>query len=414
VPNWKDLSPRVGATYDVFGDGKTILRGAYNRYVASESTNMATLNNRVNTSINSATRNWTDTNGNFVPDCNLANTLQNGECGQLSAPLGSLNVAATYDSAITSGFGVRPNDQEIAAGFQQQLMPRLALDFQFTRHAFGNFLAAYNSTRPPSAYQSFCVTAPPDARLPNGGGNQICGFEDLNPAFFSTVPFFQVQKATNFGDATDVYTGYDLNANARLPRGGVVSGGFSMGHEVTDICAVAGQASVTYAGVAGVLASSAGTIAPAFASVATPSTLFCHVQPPYQADVKGFASYPLPWWGLNASATLQNRPGPQISASYTVTAAQVQNLGRPLGTSTATTALIAPGTMYGSRVTQLDARIGKNFRLQRYRVLASIDVFNLLNSSAVLSQNNTYGSSWLSPTQILQGRLVKFGMQFEF
>jgi hypothetical protein len=130
--------------------------------------------------------------------------------------------------------------------------------------------------------------------------------------------------------------------------------------------------------------------------------------------VKGFASYPLPWWGLNASATLQNRPGPQISASYTVTAAQVQNLGRPLGTSTATTALIAPGTMYGSRVTQLDARIGKNFRLQRYRVLASIDVFNLLNSSAVLSQNNTYGSSWLSPTQILQGRLVKFGMQFEF
>jgi hypothetical protein len=134
---------------------------------------------------------------------------------------------------------------------------------------------------------------------------------------------------------------------------------------VTDICAVAGQASVTYAGVAGVLASSAGTIA---ATVATPSTLYCRVQPPFQADVKGFASYPLPWWGLNASATLQNRPGPQITASYTVTAAQVQNLGRPLGTSTATTALIAPGTMYGARVTQIDARLGKTFKVQRYRV----------------------------------------------
>jgi hypothetical protein len=421
VPNWKDLSPRAGGTFDLFGNGKSIVRAAYNRYVASESTNMATLNNRVNTSINSATRNWTDTNGNFTPDCDLSNpgaqTVPGGDaCGQLNAPLGNLNVAAAYDSAITSGFGVRPNDQEVSAGFQQELLPRVALDFQFTRHSFGNFIASANTTRPPSAYQSYCVTAPPDSRLPNGGGNQICGFMDLNPSFFATVPFFQVQKASTFGDVTDVYTGYDLNANARLARGGVVSGGFSLGHEVTDICAVAGQATVTYAGVAGVLASSAGTIQnfATTASVQAPSTLYCRVEPPFQADVKGFVSYPLPWFGLNASATLQNRPGPQITATYTITAAQAQNLDRALGTSTAATQLIAPGTMYGDRVTQVDARVGKSFRMQRYRLQASMDVFNLLNSSAILSQNNTFGTSWLSPTQILQGRLIKFGMQLEF
>ena len=73
VPSWKDLSPRLGGTYDLLGNGKTILRAAYNKYVASESTNMATLNNRVNTSVNQATRNWTDTNGNFKPDCDLSN-----------------------------------------------------------------------------------------------------------------------------------------------------------------------------------------------------------------------------------------------------------------------------------------------------------------------------------------------------
>jgi len=258
------------------------------------------------------------------------------------------------------------------------------------------------------------VTAPTtDARLPTAG-QQICGFMDLNPAFFTTSPFFVVQKASNFGDVSDVYTGYDLNANARLPRGGFVSGGASVGHEVTDICSVAGQAAVTYAAVAGVLASSAGTIGPAFTSVATPSTLYCRVQPPYQADVKGLASYPLPWWGLTASATLQNRPGPQITASYTVTAAQVQNLGRPLGTSTAATALIAPGTLYGDRVTQVDVRFGKVFRVAHSRIQASMDLFNVLNSSAILSQNNTFGPSWQSPTNILQGRLIKFGAQLDF
>jgi hypothetical protein len=233
------------------------------------------------------------------------------------------------------------------------------------------------------------------------------------------VPFFQVQKASNFGDVSDVYTGYDFNANARLPRGGMVSGGASIGHEVTDICQVIGQATVAYAGVAGVLASTAGTqltFNNAIPSVITPSTLYCHVQPPYQADVKGFITYPLPWLGLNVSATVQDRPGPQITATYTVTAAQVQNLGRPLGggATTATTALIAPGTLYGARVTQVDFRIGKSFRFQRSRIQTSMDIFNLLNSSAILAQNNTYGNAWQSPTQILQGRLIKFGAQFEF
>ncbi|OLB61385.1 MAG: hypothetical protein AUI11_09900 [Acidobacteria bacterium 13_2_20CM_2_66_4] len=36
------------------------------------------------------------------------------------------------------------------------------------------------------------------------------------------------------------------------------------------------------------------------------------------------------------------------------------------------------------------------------------------NSSAILSLNTTYGTSWLSPTQILQGRLVKVGAQIDF
>ncbi|HMF95955.1 MAG TPA: carboxypeptidase regulatory-like domain-containing protein [Vicinamibacterales bacterium] len=420
VPSWKDLSPRVGATFDLFGNGRTVARANYGQYVASESTNMATLNNRVNTSINSAARSWTDTNGNFLPDCTLGNPAQNGECGQLNQPLGSLNVAAQYDPSITGGFGVRPNDREVSAGVQQQLHPRVAVDFQYTRHAFGHFIASQDINHPPAtSFSSFCVTAPVDSRLPNGGGNQICGFMDQNPNTFATLPFYAVQKASSFGDVSDVYTGYDFNATARLPRGGFVSGGTSIGHEVTDTCAVAGSALVGYAPVAGVLASSSGTLLP-FGSTAvagaatTPSTLYCQVEPPFQADVKAAASYPLPWWGLQASATLQNRPGPQILARYTVTSAQVQNLNRPLGLGTAAAQLIAPGTMYGDRLNQLDVRFGKMFRTPRGRIQASVDLFNVLNASAILSLNTTYGTSWLAPTQILQGRLVKFGAQFDF
>jgi hypothetical protein len=310
----------------------------------------------------------------------------------------------------------------VAIGGQQEIRRGFAVDFQYTRHAFGNFVASQNTTRPPSAYDSFCVTAPtaPGAvsgyTLPNAG-QQICGFADLNPSFSTTLPFFLVQKASNFGDVSDVYTGYDINLNARLPRGGLASGGVSIGHEVTDICAVAGQASVTYAAVAGVLASSSGTLAPIYGSttsVGTPSTLYCHVEPPFQPDVKGLVSYPLPWWGLTASATVQNRPGPQILETYTVTSALTQNLGRNLNAGSAVTGLLAPGTLYGDRFTQLDVRFGKNFRFANKRVGATMDVYNLLNSSAILSQNNSVGPNWRTPTQILQGRLIKFGAQLDF
>jgi hypothetical protein len=422
VPHWKDISPRVGGTYDLFGTGKSVVRANWGKFLASESTNMATLNNQVNTSVNTASRSWTDLNGNFVPDCNLQNPAANGECGGLNAPLGSLNIAAQYLPQITGGWGVRPNDYEVAVGGQQEIMPRVALDVQFTRHSFGNFVASQNTARPPSAYDPFCVTAPSGPAgnsgytLPNAG-QQVCGFVDLNPAYATTTPFFVVQKASNFGNVSDVFTGWDMNLNARLPRNGVVSGGVSIGHEVTDVCAVAGQASVTYAAVAGVTASTSGTLAPTYGTTSaagTPSTLYCRVQPPFQPDIKGLVSYPLPWWGLTTSATIQNRPGPMILATYTATNATVQNLGRNLITGSATTGLIAPGTLYGDRFSQLDVRFGKNFRVGGRRIAGMVDLYNVLNSSAVLTVNNTVGPNWRTPTSILQGRLIKIGAQLDF
>jgi hypothetical protein len=424
VPNWKDISPRLGATYDLFGDGTTVVRGNYGKYLASESTNMATLNNRINTSVNQANRSWNDANHNFVPDCNLQNpaaqdlTASGGDsCGALDSNLGSLAIAAAYDPKLTSGFGVRPNDQEIAFGLQRQIVPNVSADFQFTHHWFGNFVASQDTIRVPSAYDPFCVT-PPTATmngfsLPNGTA-QICGFYNRNPNPAYTATFVNVTQAKNLGDVSDVYTGYDVNLNARLPRGGTASGGVSLGHEVTDICDVIGQGTVTYAAVAGVLTSSAGTLA---STAAYPSKLYCHVEPPFQPDIKGLVSYPLPWWGVRASATLQNRPGPQILANYSISAANVATqttLGRAVTGGSQTTQLIAPGTLYGDRFTQIDMRLGKTFKAGRSRIQGTFDLFNLLNSSAILSQNNTFGSAWRTPTLILQGRLMKLGVQVDF
>jgi hypothetical protein len=128
-------------------------------------------------------------------------------------------------------------------------------------------------------------------------------------------------------------------------------------------------------------------------------------------------SYPLPA-DFVVSGTFQNVPGINYTASYTATTAQIRpSLGRDLsgGTRTANVPLVAPQTLYEERLTQIDLRVAKNFRLgPKYRLQANLDAFNLFNSSTILDVNSTFGSTWRQPRAILDGRLVQVSAKLDF
>jgi hypothetical protein len=75
--------------------------------------------------------------------------------------------------------------------------------------------------------------------------------------------------------------------------------------------------------------------------------------------------------------------------------------------------IIEPDTLFLDRRNELDLRFGKILRAGRTRSVVSIDLFNLLNSDAVLTMNNNF-AVWQRPTTILNARLVKFTVQFDF
>ena len=60
VPNWKDISPRLGAAYNLFGNSKTAVKASVGRYVQAELTSIASATNRFNSIVTNATRTWTD------------------------------------------------------------------------------------------------------------------------------------------------------------------------------------------------------------------------------------------------------------------------------------------------------------------------------------------------------------------
>ena len=65
---------------------------------------------------------------------------------------------------------------------------------------------------------------------------------------------------------------------------------------------------------------------------------------------------------------------------------------------------------------EFDLRISKILRFGRTRTNVGIDIFNLLNSAAVLTYNQTFvpGVSWLAPTSVLTPRFVKVGTTIDF
>jgi hypothetical protein len=146
---------------------------------------------------------------------------------------------------------------------------------------------------------------------------------------------------------------------------------------------------------------------------------YCHVAFGILTQLRGFSSYEVPKLDMQLSATFQSKPGSMLAANYAVpNAAVVPSLGRNLSGNAAnvTVNLVAPGTMYGDRINELDVRVAKTLRYRRLRTLLAIDVYNTLNSSAVLSYNPAFvpGGTWLQPLTIMTPRLIKITGEVDF
>jgi hypothetical protein len=428
VPNFKDLSPRLGIAYDVFGNGKTAVKATLSRYVQTSTVGFARLLNPLNTSVNSATRPWNDAvalggNGDGIPQVSELGALSNTSFGQVS-------IATRYDPETIHGFDHRRNNWEVSTTLSHEIASRVSAEVSYFRRAQGHFTTTDNLDVAPGDFTQYCVTAPVDSRLPNGGGNQICGLYDITPTKFGLASSNLVTFVDNTGKQTEVFNGVDVAMNARLRSGVFLTGGIATGNTHFNTCDAFVDNPRTDFGV------SVAAAGPGAAPAAGTGLVFnyCDFDTSWLTQVKVTGSYMLPWQQIQIGGVLQNLPGQQILAQWNITQADPSGLGRALsgGANTSRVVpLIKPGTMYTPRRTQLDLRVSKSFTLAGSRkVQVMADLFNALNSNAAVGAtsnageppaaiNTTYStnaatSAWLKPLNILQARYVKFGAQLTF
>ena len=412
---WKSWAPRLGVAYDVFGNGKTAVKASFGKYMTPDASTFANLFNPVATFVD--TRTWTDTNSDDI--------AQDSEIGPSNNP----NFGRVTNRTLDPNFS-REYNLQYSVGVQHQLRTGVAVNFNWYRRSLYNTAFTRNRAVDPVADWTTTTVVNPLS------GESVTAFQ-INQDKNGIAPDLYLTNMTDTSLRNNVYSGFELGINARLPRRTLVFGGWQLERTVDTDCTV--------------------NTANASATLNNPNTLrFCdqtgarrqnfgaNARIPFQNGFKFNTNVPLVY-GVEVSASLQSYPGPikatagGVSWAITRGSTRYPNdcavagctpgaivlPSRFAGDPAVTLQLASPGSRYLGHYNQLDFGVRRNFKIRRISVQAQLDLFNATNENAILSEGTaltTLVAPFLSsdpnaggtPFTILQPRLIRIGAQIKF
>ena len=438
VPDWTDVNPRGGISYDLTGDGRTAVKVSMGRFNELTRSRLTREFHPFTSSVSSAWRAWQDVNQNWIPDCDTRDFSPNGECGGIDnvnygqfpdlGPedyvFGNLEgcsesspeacPATTFDPDVL--YDNRPYTWDFLAEMQRELVTGLSVSAGYNRNWSGGYWVSDNLLTRPGDYDEYCISAPSGGRLFDvvgdiSPGQTLCGYYDIRPELFGQSKRL-VTLADKYGAQTREWNGFVFSVDGRLPNGVRVTGGLDLGTQSVSNCFTVDEPN-------------------------QPRDLFNNLPPGGPncshthswgnlADFRMHGDIPLPS-DFTLSWIYKNTPGTPINAVGDFTNADIHCWADGNGTcdptstrtgfsgsSTRTLAITAPNQYFTKRFTQLDLRFLRTFNLGDVRLDTSIDLYNAMNSNSVQSIENTIGIAFGRPITVLDARVLQVYANLRF
>ncbi len=385
LPDWYDWAPRFSVVYDLFGNAKTALKYALNRYNRPYTTTIAETYNPLGSTTSALA--WTDLNGDDVAQGDRGCAYRAPGC-----EIEFTNLPANFGTLSLSRYGnyTRLWNLEHALEIQHEALSGLSVSASWFHGGFRNYSTTVNQLVTAADYTPIQIFDPRD-------GTPITIY-NINADKANAVDNLVTQDPTH----RNHYDSINFEFRARAGRGVQVFGGIAIEHDVEDNCFTPDN----------------------------PNNLrFCSGrdnQLPFQENYKASGVYPLPW-ALTLSGSFQStQAGTEETTFYTLTRtlrypancpapcpAGALVVGPQLTRSTLSINLNPSGTEFGDRINQLDLKLTRAFKFGRATVMPAFEVFNVLNPDNIVSvvTNNYASTSYKRPNSIVQGRLIGIGAQ---
>jgi Carboxypeptidase regulatory-like domain len=409
MPNWiGDLAPRISAAYDLFGNGKTAIKGGWGQYYQQQTGNFA--QNYV-PGAQSESRNWFDCDINAAGSAcstlalgtNNDGIVQNNEIGPSSNPTFGTRPDRNPDPGIK-----RLGNRETTVSVSHQVLARVSMTAGYYHRSFQNLSTTDRINASGADYTAFTVPMPAITSPSLAGGIDATLNGVLDPA--QTLTVYKISAAANAiynaGQVDknvpdqSIYNGFDLSFQGRLARGATVIGSWTMEKNLSVYCSNNDDPN-------GPTVNDLYTASPV-----SNGGQFCDQRKfsvPFTHEFKASGNTPLAF-GVETGVVWQSYAGSPRTITYAIPSALF-----PGGqTKSETVVLNTPGSLYYPRYNQLDVNFKKNFRAGRKTFSGQLDVFNALNGNAVFTRNNAIGSALGQVQTILQGRLYRLAFQMRF